>query len=120
MLYCINTRAIYSELNTRARALTMHCNAQDNVSQYPEATKAVLENLYMDNYLDLVELTEKALKRSEEFVHLFHLGGLKLTKFVSNVLNLADRIDGSPQSNEPKVIARHILGGIFAHAWVEM
>ena len=38
-------------------------------------------------------------------MHLLHLGGFKLTKFVSNVPNLADRIHGPPQSTEPKAIA---------------
>ena len=45
-----------------------------------------------------------ALTRSKKLVHLLHLGGFKLTKFVSNVPDLADRIDGSAQSSEPKVI----------------
>ena len=79
--------------------------ARDNVNQYSEATKAVLENFYMDDYLDSVESPERARKRSKELVHLLYLGGFKLTKFVSNVSNLADQIDGSPQSTEPKVIA---------------
>ena len=79
--------------------------ARDNVSQYPEETKAVLENFYMDDYLDSMESLERALNRSKELVHLLHLDGFKLTKFVSNVPNLADRIDGSPQSIEQKVIA---------------
>ena len=64
--------------------------ARDNVSQYTEAAKAVLENFYMDDYLDSVESPERALKRSKELVHLLHLDGFKLTKFVSNVSNLAD------------------------------
>ena len=95
--------------------------ARDNVNQYPEATKAVLENFYMDDYLDSVESPERALKRSKELVHLLHLGGFKLTKFVSNVPNLADRIDGSTQSTEPKVIASskedssHVLGLKWDH-----
>ena len=95
--------------------------ARDNVNQYPEATKAVLEKFYMDDYLDSVESPERALKRSKELVHLLHLGGFKLTNFVSNVPNLADRIDGSPQSTEPKVIASskedssHVLGLKWDH-----
>ena len=95
--------------------------ARDNVIQYPEATKAVLENFYMDDYLDSVESPERALKRSKELVQLLHLGGFKLTKFISNVPNLADRIDGSPQSTEPKVIASskeessHVLGLKWDH-----
>ena len=41
---------------------------RDNVSQYAEATKAVLENFYMDDYLDSVESPERALNRSKELV----------------------------------------------------
>ena len=78
--------------------------APANAKEYPEAAKAVLENFYMDDYLDSVESPERALIRSKELVHLLHLGGFKLTKFVSNVPDLADRIDGSAQSTEPKVI----------------
>ena len=66
----------------------------ENVSQYPEATKSVLENFYMDYYSDSVESPERALKRSKELVYLLHLGGFKLSKFVGNVPNLADRING--------------------------
>ena len=75
----------------------------------------------MDDYLDSLESPENALKRSKELVHLLHLGGFKLTKFVSNVPNLADRIEGSPQSTEPKVIAPykedslHVLGLKWHH-----
>ena len=95
--------------------------ARDNAKFYPEAATAVLENFYMDDYLDSVESPEKAINRSKELVHLLHLGGFKLTKFVSNVQNLADRIDGSPQSTEPKVIvscqgdSSHVLGLKWDH-----
>ena len=78
--------------------------ARDNAKEYPEAAKAVLENFYMGDYLDSVESPERALIRSKELVHLLHLGGFKLTKFVSKVPDLTDRIDGSAQSTEPKVI----------------
>ena len=95
--------------------------ARDNVSQYPKAAKAVLKNFYMDDYLDSVESHERALKKSKELVHLLHLGEFKFTKFASNVPNLAGRIDGSPQSTEPKAIASskedawHVLGLKWDH-----
>ena len=71
--------------------------------------------------LDSVESSEKALKRSKVLVLLLHLDNFKLTMFGSNVLNQADRIDGSPQSTEPKVIASskkdssHVLGLKWDH-----
>ena len=75
----------------------------------------------MDDYLDSVESPERALTRSKELVHLLHLGVFKLTKFVSNVPDLADRIDGSAQFTEPKVIvsskeeSMHVLGLKWDH-----
>ena len=75
----------------------------------------------MDDYLDSVESPEKAINRSKDLVRLLHLGGFKLTKFVSNMPNLADRIDGSPQSTEHKVIvscqedSSHVLGLKWDH-----
>ena len=94
---------------------------RDNAKLYPEAAKAVLEDFYMDDYLDSVESSEKAINRSKELVHLLHLGGFKLTNFVSNVPNLADRIDDSSQSTEPNVIvpcqedSSHVLGLKWDH-----
>ena len=52
-----------------------------------------------------MESPEKAINRSKELIHLLHLSGFKFTKFVSNVQNLAYRIDSSLQSTEPIVIA---------------
>ena len=78
---------------------------RDNIGQQTEATKALLENLYVDDYLDSVKCLERALNRSKILVHLLHLGGFNFTKFVSNVPNLADQIDGSTPFTEPKVIA---------------
>ena len=95
--------------------------ANDNDKEYPEAAKAVLENFYMEDYLDSVESYERALIRSKELVHLLHLGGFKLTKFLSKVPDLADRIDGSAQSTEPKFIvsskeeSMHLLGLKWDH-----
>ena len=95
--------------------------ASDNAKEYPEAAKAVLENFYMDDYLDSVESPERALMRLKELVHLHHLVGFKLTMFVSNIPDLADQIDGSAQSTEPRVIvsskeeSMHVLGLKWDH-----
>ena len=100
-----NTRHIFGAKDSPTCAnYALQRTARDNVNQYPEATKAVLENFYMDDYLDSVESPERALKRSKEYVP-----------------NLADRIDGSTQSTEPKVIASskedssHVLGLKWDH-----
>ena len=113
------TRHIFGAKDSPTSAnYALQRTARDNATLYPEAAKAVLENFYMDDYLDSVESPEKAINRSKELVHLLHLGGFKLKKFVSN---LADRIDGSPQSTEPMVIvscqedSSHVLGLKWDH-----
>ena len=99
------TRHIFGAKNSPTCAnYALQRTATDNANQYQESAKAVIENFYMDDYFDSVESPERALIRSKELVHLLHLGGFKLTKFVSNVPDLADRIDGSAKSTEPKVI----------------
>ena len=50
----------------------------NNAKEYPESAKAVLENFYMDDYLDSVESRESALTRSKELVHLLHQMGSSL------------------------------------------
>ena len=95
--------------------------ASDNAKEYPEAAKAVLENFYMDDYVDSVEFPERALIGAKELVHFLYPGGFKLTNFVSHVPDLADQIDGSAQSTEPKVIvsskeeSMHVLGLKWEH-----
>ena len=101
-----NTRHIFGDKESSTCAIyTLQRTARDITGQYPEASNAVLENFCMDDYLDSVESTERALKRWKELVYLLRQVGFKLSKFVSNVLNLADRIDGSPLSTKPKRIA---------------
>ena len=63
-----------------------------------------------------MESPERAHIGLKKLVHVLNPGGFKLTEFVSYVPDLADQIDGSAQSTEPKVIASskdksmHVLG----------
>ena len=43
-------------------------SASDNAKQYPEAAKAVLENIYMDDYLDSVESRGPSLGRRNWYI----------------------------------------------------
>ena len=55
---------------------------------FPDISSAVLEKLYMDNYLDSFEDPDLAFKLSQELITLLALGGFKLTKFTRNVTKL--------------------------------
>ena len=66
--------------------------------------------------LQPIAIDKEAVEKLKDLVHLLHLSGLKLTKFLGNVPTTADRIDSSPQITEPKVIfllqvdSSHVLG----------
>ena len=114
----------YTRQTFRAKDLPSCANfalqstARANRGHYLEGTRAVLDNFYMDDYLDSLESPQRALKRLK---HIPHLGGFKLIKFVSNVPNLADQIEGSPQSTEPKLVescmeeSSHVFGLKWDH-----
>ena len=57
--------------------------------KFPAAALAVKLKCYMDDYLDTLESELKAIQRADELVALWKLGCFKLTKFVSNIPNLA-------------------------------
>ena len=90
------TRHIFGAQNSPTYAsYAIQRTASDNANEYTKAAISVFENVYMDDYSDSVKFPNRALIRSKELVHLLHLGGFKLTKFISNVSDLADQIDGS-------------------------
>ena len=53
--------------------------AMDNQAMFPDAASAVLEKLYMDDYLDSFEEPDVAFKMSQELITLLALGGFELT-----------------------------------------
>ena len=89
---------------------------------YPVAAKAVLEKFYMDDYVDSFASPDKALSARQELVKMLKLGDFKLTKFISNVPNLAQTVDPStdisPAVKEIKSntsVASHVLGLKWDH-----
>ena len=75
----------------------------------------------MDDYLDSVESPAKAINRPQELVHLLILDRFKFTKFVSNMPNLADRIEVILNLPTPMVFAScqddssHVFGLKWDH-----
>ena len=99
--------------------------AVDNQDRYPKAVYAVQSKFYMDDYLGSVKNLETALTLSRSLVELLKLGGLNLTKFISNVPNLSLKLSPTKTSaNNSKEIltaainpetASHVLGLKWDH-----
>ena len=67
----------------------------------PEIENAVMENVYMDNYLDLFNDVNKAIYTTHSMTKMLSSGGFQLTKWISNSFILRSL----PTSNiSPKII----------------
>ena len=95
--------------------------AKDNEKEFPEATVSVLNNFYMDDYLESCPTVEEVTRKSQDLVRLLKLGGFSLTKFVSNVPNLLPKLNQEPNSTggDTKSITAdeesHVLGLKWNH-----
>ena len=96
--------------------------ATDNASQFPEAAQSVINNFYMDDYLESSPTAEEATRKAKDLVNLLSLGGFKLTKFVSNVPTFPPQLEADPtQPTEGKEIpstenSSHVLGLKWNHS----
>ena len=72
--------------------------------KYPDTAEAVHENFYMDDYLDSTKSSDGAHKWSRDVVILLSKGGLKLTKFISNVPGLLEELKDQSVAAFQKVI----------------
>ena len=64
---------------------TLQKTVKDNKDQISfRSSRALLENFYMDDYLDSFPTTQKAIKTCIELIKTLSSGGFKLTKFISN------------------------------------
>ena len=96
--------------------------ATDNASQFPEAAQSVINNFYMDDYLESSPSIEEAARKAKDLVKLLSLGGFKLTKFVSNVRTFPPQVEtDSTTPTETKEIpsteeSSHVLGLKWNHS----
>ena len=93
--------------------------ATDNASQFPEAAQSVINNFYMDDYLESSPTAEEATRKAKDLVNLLSLGGFK---FVSNVSTIPPQLEADPTSpTEGKEIpstenSSHVLGLKWNHS----
>lgn len=69
--------------------------AQDSADKYPLASIEAMNNMYMDDYINSIDGSEKAEIIYTQMVNMFKSGGFNLTKWISNDLTLLDKIKNS-------------------------
>ena len=97
--------------------------ASDNQAVYPEAASAVVQKFYVDDYLDSFQNRDDALKLGRDLFSTLKLGGLCLTKFVSNVPDVTTALDPDNRESNSSVKdicaspdqSSHVLGLKWDH-----
>ncbi|XP_055542959.1 uncharacterized protein LOC129728541 [Wyeomyia smithii] len=55
-------------------------NAEEYAEQFPEAARAIVENHYVDDYLDSVDSVEEAVKLIQEVKYVHSMAGMEISK----------------------------------------
>ncbi|XP_058811174.1 uncharacterized protein LOC131676064 [Topomyia yanbarensis] len=76
-------------------------NAQEFAEVYPRAVTAIVENHYVDDYLDSFETVNEAAEVVKDVIHVHSMGGFGIRHFRSNSPKLLQEI-GENTPDEPK------------------
>ena len=71
---------------------TVQKHAEDYAVSYPQASKEIEENMYVDDVLTGSHDEDSALTLKEEMCELMESGGFKLTKWASNSQKMMQNI----------------------------
>ncbi|XP_055643274.1 uncharacterized protein LOC129779676 [Toxorhynchites rutilus septentrionalis] len=94
-------------------------NASEHSTEFPRAATAVIENHYVDDYLDSVDTVEEAVQLAEEVKTIHERGGFELRHWLSNAPEVLERIgEESSESSKNFVMGKctnseRILGMIW-------
>lgn len=92
-------------------------NAREFVEKFPEASKAIIEDHYMDDYLGNADTELEAIKLIQDIIHVHLQGGFTICNWISNSDSVLEDIDKeliaskeivSDDNTEPRV--ERILG----------
>ena len=77
--------------------------AKDNAHEFPQITKLIMRNFYMDDFVKSVPSAEQAIEIYKLLRAMLAKGGFHLTKWISNceqTMTSIDQADKSPSSSE--------------------
>ena len=75
-------------------------NAADNETTFPEATRSVKDNCYMDDYLESSLTVEQIIWKARDLMKMLAKGRFTLTKFVSKVSGFVVNSQSNRKSNQ--------------------
>lgn len=70
----------------------MHRNADESAKEYPEASVAIKQKTYMDDYFDSADTPEEASERALQVKLIHSRGGFNMRNWVSNNIDVLRRL----------------------------
>lgn len=98
LIYELNTVVFGLNSSPYLALRTIHQLASDEAESYPEASKAVLRDMYMDDYVTSVSKIVDAKILFQQMVGLFKAGGFELVKWSSNSSELLSEVPETSRS----------------------
>ncbi|KXJ09822.1 hypothetical protein AC249_AIPGENE28307 [Exaiptasia diaphana] len=102
-VYCM-TRVTFGIVSSPFQDIaTVHHHCSINADKYPDASKEVQENMYVDDLLTGADDVDKAYTLHKELCSLMKNGGFELVKWYTNSKQLCDLIDPDLRGTAPLV-----------------
>ncbi|XP_055610704.1 uncharacterized protein LOC129757483 [Uranotaenia lowii] len=68
-------------------------NAKDFADEYPDAAAAIVDNTYVDDYLDSADSVEEAVTRAQQVKKIHSAGGFRIRNWVSNSTEVLEKLE---------------------------
>ncbi|XP_062712388.1 uncharacterized protein LOC134289824 [Aedes albopictus] len=100
-VYIMNVATFGATCSPASAQYVKNLNAEEYNEEYPRAVTAIVENHYVDDYLDSFMTTEEAATVAQQVTLVHSLGGFEICRFRSNSTDFLRKI-GEPTAGEPK------------------
>ncbi|XP_055645639.1 uncharacterized protein LOC129782532 [Toxorhynchites rutilus septentrionalis] len=118
-VFVMNVAIFGSTCSPCSAQFVKNLNASEHSTEFPRAATAVIENHYVDDYLDSVDTAEEAVQLADEVKTIHERGGFELRHWLSNAPEVLERIgEESSESSKNFVMGKctnseRILGMIL-------
>ncbi|XP_062701620.1 uncharacterized protein LOC109433489 [Aedes albopictus] len=91
-------------------------NAEEYAEQFPDAATAIIENHYVDDFLDSVDTVDEAVQLIQEVKYVHSMAGMEIRNFSSNSVEVLGRI-GEVDKNQHKSLSPESVERVLGMVW---
>ena len=96
-VYIMNVATFGATCSPCSAQHVMHRNADENAKEFPEASMAIKQKTYMDDYFDSTDTPEEASERALQVKLIHSRGGFNMRNWVSNSIDVLRHLGEVPE-----------------------